>query len=316
VSASDTAPVSVVIPTIGRPALVRSLLESLGRCVPRAEEILVVDQSEQDEVALVVHDFEHIGARLVRCQSRGRGLARNVGLRAATHDVVLGTDDDCTVAPDWVARGLERVGDNPRRIATGSVLPVGDPSSVPSTKDDPLPRDYTGDLNGFPLFTNNLALNRSLALAFGGFDEGLPAAEDNDFGYRWRRAGLELVYDPSMVVWHHDWRTPEQLERLYQTYARGQAAFYAKHLRLGDRRMLFFIARDLSWGLRGLAARVIRGRPPWPDPRLAVFSGLPLGFGVGWRAYKPGRDPVRELARLGTDSMPPMRTKPRRRHES
>jgi GT2 family glycosyltransferase len=295
------APVSVVIPTIGRPRLVRSLLQSLARCEPRADEILVVDQSEQDEVALVVSDFAHIGARIVRCRARGRGLARNVGLREATHDIVLGTDDDCTVAPDWIIRGWTHVDEHPRRIATGSVLPAGAPNSVPSTKDEPLPRDYTGDLDGFPLFTNNVALNRSLALDLGGFDEGLPAAEDNDFGYRWRRAGLELVYDPSMVVWHHDWRTPEELKRLYRIYARGQAAFYAKHLRRGDPRMLSFMADDVAWGLRGLAAQLVRGRPKWPDPRVAVFAALPRGLAVGWRAYKPGRNAIDELRRLGTD---------------
>jgi glycosyltransferase involved in cell wall biosynthesis len=281
--------------------LVRSLLESLARCEPQAGEILVVDQSEQDDVALVVDGFAHIGARVVRCETRGRGLARNVGLREAVHDIVLATDDDCTVAPDWVGRGWKHVNDHPGRIATGSVLPVGSPEAVPSTKDEPLPRDYTGDLNGFPLFTNNVALNRRRALDLGGFDEGLPAAEDNDFGYRWRLAGLELVYDPSMVVWHHDWRTPEELERLYRIYARGQAAFYAKHLRRGDLRMLYFMGCDLAWGCRGLAARLVRGRPEWPDPRPAVFAALPLGLAVGWRAYKPGRNAIAELSRLGTD---------------
>jgi GT2 family glycosyltransferase len=292
-------PASVVIPTIGRPTLVRSLLESLAACEPRADEVVIVDQSRGDEVARVVQVFANTGVRLVKCERAGVGRARNVALQSAQHDTVLGTDDDCTVGPRWVGRGWEHVQADRRTIATGRVFPVGDPRSVPSTRDHAHPSEYEGRISGFPLFTNNMALSRSLALALGGFDEGLPAAEDNDFGYRWLHAGLRLFYDPEMVVWHYDWRSPEELERLYETYARGQAAFYAKHLRQGDLRMLSFIVRDLVSGLRGLASEVVRGRPPWPDPRKPSLTELPSGLVIGWRAYKPGRDAVAELRRLG-----------------
>ena len=52
----DGAPparVTVVLPTIGRPELVRSCLDSLARCEPRADEILVIDSSKDDDVANV-----------------------------------------------------------------------------------------------------------------------------------------------------------------------------------------------------------------------------------------------------------------------
>jgi GT2 family glycosyltransferase len=135
-----------------------------------------------------------------------------------------------------------------------------------------------------------MILNRSLSLALGGFDEWLRSAPDNDFCYRWLRAGNRLRYEPDMVVWHHDWRTPEELERLYVMYARGQGAVYAKHLRGGDLGMLVPIGRDLYAGLRGLAARVVRGRPRWSDARQGVLRGLPAGLLEGWQAYGPGGD--------------------------
>ena len=75
------------------------------------------------------------------------------------------------------------------------------------------------------------------AVLEGGFDElfgPAEAAEDNEFCYRWLRSGGSLRYEPSLVVWHHDWRSPRELERLYVRYARGQGFFYAKHLRRGD----------------------------------------------------------------------------------
>src|SRR3954447_24189055 len=93
---SEPLPVSVVIPTIGRPSQLPSCLESVARCEPRAAETVVVDQSGGSEIAEVVREFEHAGARHVRSEGRGVGLARNTGLRAAAHDVVAMTDDDCT----------------------------------------------------------------------------------------------------------------------------------------------------------------------------------------------------------------------------
>ena len=89
----------------------------------------------------------------------------------------------------------------------------------------------------------------------------------------------------SLVVQHHDWRSPEELERLYVRYARGEGFFYAKHLRRGDLRMLRFVGRDLAWGVRAIASGLLKGRESWTDSRRGVFKGMPAGFWAGWRAY-------------------------------
>ena len=282
------SPVSVVIPTIGRPVLLRSCLDALAACRPRAEEILIVDQSGDPAVAKLVDEFSPIGARLVPCDGRGVSLGRNVGLRLAKHDIVLVTDDDCRVADDWVGVAVRLMQPDRTKIVTGRVLHVGDPRAVPSTIDDPIPREFTGEARGGVLFPNNMAVNRWLVLDEGGFDERFgpdEAAEDNDFCYRWLRAGRRLVYEPALTVWHDDWRSPEELERLYARYARGEGFFYAKHLRQGDLRMLRFITRDLLWSLRSLASAVVKRRPRWTDHRRATLRWLPGGFVHGWRVY-------------------------------
>ena len=289
---TDTVPVTVVIPTAGRERLLQRCLESLASCDPRAAEIVVVDQSARAAVADVVDSFEAVGARLVLCQGTGVARGRNDGLRSAVHDLALVTDDDCTVQADWVAEAWRLASLHPGAIVTGRVLPVGDPAAVPSTKVDPLPHDFTGEAHGGALFPNNVVLPRSAVLALGGFDERFgprEAAEDNDFCYRWLKEGRRLVYDPSLTVSHHDWRSPVELEQLYVRYARGQGFLYAKHLRRGDLRMLRWLGRDLVWALRGLASRVVKGRAAWTDPRRGIPRGLPGGFAHGWRVYRRPR---------------------------
>jgi GT2 family glycosyltransferase len=289
---ADVLDVTVVIPTLGRPVQLRSCLDSLSACRPRAAEILVVDQSGAEAVRELVESFTVIGATLVPCRGRGVALGRNVGLRVAAHEVVLITDDDCTVAPEWVATASALIAENPEGIVTGRVLPLGDPEAVPSWKDDERRHDFTGEVHGGALFPNNMVLPRTRVLEAGGFDEAFgpaEAAEDNEFCYRWLRAGRSLRYEPSLVVWHHDWRTPEQLRRLYVAYARGQGFFYAKHLCRGDVVMARWLLRDLYWALRGFASAAVRRRPGWTDPRRGILRGLPGGFVHGLHVYRGSR---------------------------
>jgi len=290
--AAEPVPVTVVIPTIGRLEPLRRCLESLARSAPQPDEILVVDQSHESAIEQAVAEIVGARGRVVRSDGVGVARARNDGLRAAAHDVVLVTDDDCTVAADWVSTATQLATMHRGAIVTGKVLPVGDPRAVPSTKDDPSPRDLSGERRGGWLFGNNMLLPRSDVLELGGFDERFgpeEAAEDNEFCYRWLKAGRPLRYEPSMVVDHHDWRSPDDLDRLYVRYARGEGFFYAKHLRRGDLRMLRFVVRDLGWAARGLVSGLVKRRASWTDSRRGILRGMPGGFVAGWRAY--GKEP-------------------------
>ena len=277
---------SVIIPTLGRPGQLELCLQSLSQCRPRAAEVVIVDQSGAGETAQVALRHADIGARVVKSTGIGRGLAVNEGLLAASNERVLVTDDDCTVGDSWLRVAATRLAEDPEAIFTGRVLPAGDPDVVPSTIDEPLARDYTGERHCRALYAGNMAASRSRLLEFGGFDElVVPSSEDNDFCYRWLRAGRRLRYEPELVVWHHDWRTREELEQLYVTYARGQGVFYAKQLRRGDLYVLRYLVRDLAAGIRGAVAHLLRGTPRWLDSRQGILRGLPTGFAAGWRRF-------------------------------
>jgi GT2 family glycosyltransferase len=276
-------PVSVVVPTIGRREHLKACLHSIAACEPRPDEVLVVDQSQANEVAVLVREA---GATLVRSQALGTGSATNLGLRKASHETVLVTHDDCTVATDWVGAAKRLAAAHPGCLVTGRVLADGDARAVPSTIDLPDTRDYSGELHCGVLYPNNMILPRSLALKLGGFDDRVLYAEDNDFCYRWLRAGWCLRYEPELVVRHRDWRTPRDLNRLYVRYYRGQGRLYAKHLAERDTAMLRFLWRDVRSAVRSLGARVFTGRPRWTDPRRGIPMGLIPGLVEGWRIFR------------------------------
>ena len=248
-----------------------------------------MDQSHDPAIASLAKEFAADRVHLVPSHGRGAARGRNDGLRVAAHPIVVGIDDDCTVSPDWVATAHRLSGRRAGAIVTGRVLPVGDSRAVPSTIDDPEPRDLSGERwGGAFLFSNNMVLPRDAVLEVGGFDERFgpeEVAEDNEFCYRWLKAGKKLFYEPELVVRHHDWRPPEELELLYVRYARGEGFFYSKHLRRGDLRMAVFLVRTLGAGARSLLSARFKRREAWTDSRRGILRGLPRGFLDGWRVF-------------------------------
>ena len=278
----------MVVPTIWRPRQLTACLESItsGDLLPA--EVVVVDQSGGSEIAAVVARFAWAGARVVPSGERGVARARNLGLRHAVHDVVLMTDDDCTVDRTWTGTAAKLMTPHAPLILTGQVLaPRGDPRYVPSVKEEAAPHDYTGTQQCGVLYSGNMAMSRSAVLEIGAFDETLEAAEDNDLCYRWLSSGRALRFEPRLVVHHHDWRSSGEVRRLYLRYGRAQGEFYAKHLRMGDRRILTCLRWDLKHLGFALKARV-RRRPVSADWRAGYFAGIPFGLLRGWRRYRPG----------------------------
>jgi GT2 family glycosyltransferase len=288
VTGEATREVSVVVPTVGRVELLEACLASLAACRPRAAEVLVIDQSGGERVAELVQRLG--GVRRLAGTGRGISRAMNEGLAVARFDRVLVTHDDCVVAEDWVGVSADRLGNATDLILTGRVEPGGgDPRLVPSTKTDPSPHDFTGERVCGALYPNNMAFCGPAVLAFGGFDERLWFAEDNDLSYRWLRAGRRLQYRPEMIVWHRDWRESDALRRVYVEYWHAQGVFYAKHLLRRDRAMLGFLATDAHQAARYLVARLLGRTKPWSDDRSGIWRGLPAGLAAGIRRFADAR---------------------------
>lgn len=213
----------------------------------------------------------------------------NHALQGASYPRVLVTHDDCTVATDWIGVASQASQADPYGIVTGRVLPPHRSTYVPSTKSSTNPEDYTGRLLTGVLYPCNMCLNRDAVADLGGFDErkGLWFAEDNDLCYRWLRAQGSLRYEPNMLVWHHDWRTPEEVVRIHCNYARSQGVFYAKHLYEGwDHNILSMVQRDLRGGVLALAHPLLhtpqRRRPRWQRPEREIMPYLLVGMIEGW----------------------------------
>lgn len=105
-SASLTAAVVVCTASVERAELLRACVRSLnaGTRVPD-EVLIVVDGNPALEASVAA--WLPKNARLLRTERRGNSEARNVGLGAASTEVVAFVDDDATVERGWLAQLVE-----------------------------------------------------------------------------------------------------------------------------------------------------------------------------------------------------------------
>ncbi len=123
--------VSAIVCTRNRgDSIVRTIESILANTYPRFEPI-VVDQSTDDRTAAAAAPFlADARLRYIRSDTRGVSTARNIGLAEARAEVVLFTDDDCEVPPDWVEQ-MARIFRQHARVAVAfcSVEAVGHDTS-------------------------------------------------------------------------------------------------------------------------------------------------------------------------------------------
>ena len=106
--------------TRDRPEHLERLLLSLERQILPPDEVVVVDNASVRSYADLRARFEgRLTLRWVEESRPGIPTARNTGIRAATGDVVLFTDDDCEAEPAWVERLVRPFYRNPHIGAVG-----------------------------------------------------------------------------------------------------------------------------------------------------------------------------------------------------
>ncbi len=105
---------SVVIVTKDRPHLLAGLLDSLtGQTLP-PDEVIVVDNDSAASYADLFREYaSRLPLRTVVEREPGIPSARNRGIREATGEIVLFTDDDCRVDPAWLERMVSPFYRNP-----------------------------------------------------------------------------------------------------------------------------------------------------------------------------------------------------------
>ncbi len=322
--------ITVLVCTHNRCALLRQAIESIaGSQMPQgvAWEILVVDNNSSDGTKQVVAEVSAAHPSRLRYlfePLQGKSVALNAGIRAACGDIIAFTDDDVTVAPDWLARLTANLLAGEWAGAAGRVVPAWQgpkPKWLPdfggwdgvSVQFDP--GGAAGELK-IPPIGANMAYRKGVFAACGGFNPGLGpiagrlsfAVEDTELGLRVLAAGHRLRYEPGAIV-HHP-VAPHRARRAFVLkwfFAKGRSDAllgrpHENPCLAGVPLRLF--GRTFACTVRCLLSPSSRSRMRW-----AAFTASIAGAIVGsWElARRPHRGAAntRGDSRSRTDALPP-----------
>lgn len=235
-SVEATYDVTVVIPCKDVVGTIEDQLSALAaQDFTGAMDILLCDNGSTDGLPACIEAWrERYSLALRHVDASGRAgvsHARNVGLRAATTDVVAVCDADDMVSPAWISALLEGV--------QGGCSVVGGAIDVTTLNDETRqawrpgpPMDRLPEKLGFKPYAigANLAVRRDDALSVGGWDEDYVAGGDDvDFAWRIQLAGHRIGFAPDALV-HYRYRADLRgTARQARAYARCEARLLAQY---------------------------------------------------------------------------------------
>ncbi|MEW6570510.1 MAG: glycosyltransferase [Nitrospirota bacterium] len=247
--------VSIVVATYDRPDDLRNCLQCLLAQKPACRvEIIVVDNNPSSgKTPSVVNEFPEV--KLVSEPRKGLSYARNKGIAMTTGDIIITTDDDVTMPPDWLEKLIAPFARRDVMVVTGNVLP-----GELETRAQHLFEAYGGLGRGFMSFeadrrwfesgvrhavptwrlgsTANAAF-RAVIFSdpeIGLMDEALGAgtptgcSEDTYLFYKVLKAGYTILYEPQAYVWHKHRQTMTTLRKQIYNYSKGHVSYHLRTL--------------------------------------------------------------------------------------
>lgn len=225
--------VSVVVPVLNGADTIGDMLQSLvaQSPTPSRVEIIVVDNGSIDATKEIVGRFS--GVHLLSASPRGPAAARNVGLRAATGEVILHCDADCLPTRRWIPELISCFADPAVNLSAGKTF--GFPPTTPAERYLAGCQLYDAEVNiNRPVLpfaaSMNMAVRRTAALAIGGWNEEMMTSEDVDFCTRLlAQFPGRIAYAPKAVLFHRNRSSDYALKRQAWSYGEGVADTYRRY---------------------------------------------------------------------------------------
>ncbi|UCF38431.1 MAG: glycosyltransferase, partial [Acidobacteriota bacterium] len=220
--------VSIIICAYNAAMTLRECLEGVTQLNYPNYEVIVVDDGSTDNTSTIASVFN---VNLIRTENGGLSRARNLGLEAATGDIVAYLDSDAYPDRDWLTYLAYR-------FKNSDYSAVGGPNIHPGTGDR---ADCVANAPGGPMHVLlsdheaehipgcNMAFRREQLKAIGGFDSRFRiAGDDVDVCWRVQQQGWKIGYHAGALVWHHSRPSIRTIWKQQLNYGRAEALLERK----------------------------------------------------------------------------------------
>lgn len=212
--------VSIIIPTYNKAAMLLECVKSVRAHTAGSYEVIIVDDASRDETPRLLDRLD--GLRALRNKRNSEFIvSTNRGARAARGKFLLFLNNDVIVTPGWLSHLVKTLESNPSVGAVGAKLlrPNGRLQEVGSIvwsdgsaagygrDDDPVKPEYCYQREADFCSAACMLVRRDVFQEIGGLDERyLPAYyEDTDLCFAIRKMGLQVVINPSVLVYHFEY---------------------------------------------------------------------------------------------------------------
>jgi GT2 family glycosyltransferase len=225
----DWPRVSVIVCSRNGARTLRDCFEGLLWLEYPNYEVIVVDDGSTDGAGAIAQEY---GFRVIRTDGVGLGAARNIGLEAATGEIVAYLDDDAYPDSHWLTYlAAAFLTTAHAGIGGPNIPPPGNGSVADSVANSPGGPVHVllSDAEAEHIPGCNLAFRKSSLQAIGGFDPRFRiAGDDVDVCWRLREEGSTLGFSPSAVVWHHRRNSIRAYWRQQRGYGQAEALLEQK----------------------------------------------------------------------------------------
>jgi glycosyltransferase involved in cell wall biosynthesis len=227
----DPPKISVVVCAYNAAATMRDCLESLTKLSYPNYEAIIVDDGSTDGTGAIADEYPQF--KVIHQPNRGLSGARNVGLQAATGEIVAYADSDAMPDPDWLTYLA-------LKFKAGDMAGIGGPNLPPPEHDwvancvAAAPGSPThillDDETAEHIPGCNMAFRKDALDEVEGFDTRYTAAGDDvDICWRLQERGYRIGFSPAAMVWHHRRKTVRSYLKQQMGYGKAEAMLLHKH---------------------------------------------------------------------------------------
>lgn len=197
--------VSVIIPAYDAEKTLIQCLNSVLNQNYKNYEVIVVDNNSADKTKEIIKEFQNKSKKVkyVFEEKKGRGAARNSGIKRAKGKIIVMTDSDCIVPKNWIFEITRPIIKENESAVMGSEKPLTEnywTKNIQKANSEFIKRNLKGKYISH-IDTKNFAIKTSIAKKLM-FDSNLGAFEDFELYLRLKKI-TKIKFNPSIIVGHN-----------------------------------------------------------------------------------------------------------------